>query len=135
MLIILNNSHSPTINSPVNIKLATTSPTLRKVYCQIISKGVVKSIKSIYFESQKAALTFTPDFKYAPTTQIIFFFYDSNGMIVSKTIVLDFVDKLPSYVSNKMLTFQGASSRKNLSFSLISNCQSKQSNLVKICRS
>jgi hypothetical protein len=99
----------------MDIFVTTTTPNLSKCFCLMISKGVLVSIREIRFKNQKATVTFTPTFAYAPKTEIFFFTINSNGFVVSKQITLSLSEKLPNYV--RMLYLYPKSRNHNLTCS------------------
>jgi CHASE1-domain containing sensor protein len=68
----------------------------------MISKGVLVAQRTIVFNNQKATLSFTPTFAFAPKTEIIFFAVSATGSVVSSQLTLDFKDNLPNYVGSVM---------------------------------
>jgi hypothetical protein len=93
---------SPQIDSPVNISISTSLPTITKCFCQMISKGVLVNQRTIVFNKQTAMLTFTPTFAFAPRTEIIFFAISPNGSVITRSLTLDLKDKLPNYVRSSL---------------------------------
>jgi hypothetical protein len=65
----------------------------------MISKGVLTFSKEVYFNNQKAIVSFTPTFANAPETKVVCFFLDANGNVVSTSMEINLSDKLPNYVS------------------------------------
>lgn len=65
----------------------------------MMAKGVMVKSITTSFELQTAEISFTPTFDYVPYLKLIFFYYDDNGMIVAKTLLIEFNDALPNYVS------------------------------------
>jgi hypothetical protein len=69
----------------------------------MISKGRLVLTKEVCFINQKAALTFTPTFSFAPITQVVCFALEINGNVASAQITINLNDKLPNYVSNTFI--------------------------------
>ncbi|CRK95539.1 CLUMA_CG009006, isoform C [Clunio marinus] len=92
-------TENPTIGSRVKIQVTTSEDYLRRCFYKIMSKGILIESDSIKFRNNKAMLKFTPNFSYAPYSDIIFFFYEHDGFITTRTVRIDFTDKLPNYLN------------------------------------
>lgn len=91
------NNFSPQIGLRVNVQVTTSVTTVNNCFCQIISKGVLLDAKSVKFRNQTGYYSFHPNFLYAPTTELICYFYSSDGSISSSQTSVSFVD-LPNIV-------------------------------------
>lgn len=118
----------------MKIQVSTSLSTLEKCFYEMISKGVMVEANTLEFVNQTAILTFTPTFAYAPTTNIIFYIYDNNGYIKSKTVSIRFVDELPNFVRKFNLYHEMTFHDDFQHFSLIWHYQLGPSNLAKAYR-
>lgn len=70
----------------------------------MIAKGVIVSLREIRLVNKTATFSFTPTFSYAPSTNMIFYYLDANGVIVSSRVNLKLDNDLPNFV-RKIINF------------------------------
>lgn len=93
----------PRIGSPLQIQVTTSDCSLEKVFYHVIAKGIMLESKALSLKDKSAILKFTPDFRYSYQTNIVFFYYDEFGKIVSAQVYLSLLNDLPNFVSNQTI--------------------------------
>lgn len=71
----------------------------------MISKGEMVQSQTVNLANQVGQLSFIPNFDFAPTTQVICYFYDDNGMIQSQSVSINLQDSLPNFVRIIFINF------------------------------
>ena len=89
----------PKIGWRISIQVKTSSKLLKTCFYNIMSKKLLLESKSLTFFNSVTYLNFTAQLIHAPDISIIFYFYDTNGNLVSSIIRVDLSFDLPNYVS------------------------------------
>jgi len=92
----------PLISAPVLINV-TTSTNISKAYYQIIAKKSLIAANSFAFVNKSALITLTPSILFAPYADIVVFYFNSLGDIISKRSRIVFSNQLPNFVSDDSL--------------------------------
>lgn len=82
----------------MKVQIKTSDETLHHCFCELMSREILVKVKKVRFEDQIGIFSFTPDFSYVPTTQLICYYYNSDGLIASGSTSLSFRDQLSNYV-------------------------------------
>ncbi|KAL7044063.1 hypothetical protein ACKWTF_001755 [Chironomus riparius] len=89
----------PKMYEQVDFELTTTSKSASFAVFQVLAKGLLKISKLIPLDYGYANFSITPKFSYTPKAHCIVYFITEDGDLISDSIVLNFDNQFPNFVS------------------------------------
>jgi hypothetical protein len=89
----------PKMYEQVDFELTTTSKSTSFAVFQVLAKGLLKMSKLIPLDDGYANFSITPKFSYTPKAHCIVYFITEDGDLISDSLVLNFDNQFPNFVS------------------------------------
>lgn len=94
------------MNETIEFEIMTSSTPQVYAVFQLVSKGILRLSRTIFLDSGRVKFDIQAKFSFTPRAHCIVFYVNEEGSIISDSMVIQFENVLPNYVSKALSKFK-----------------------------